>query len=302
MTTITRAVPREKVLSMLNDEQDSFIDYIQEVRHNSDSKNLLTAEEESRLAERIQRGDKKARRQLIEANLRLVIHISKKYAGAGLDSIDIIQEGNIGLIKAVDKFDPKRGRFTTYATWWINQSIGRAIDSNGSLIHIPVYQQITLSAIKKAQHYLQATGSSGGSDQIARLLDMDEGKVRELLLASNPLASLDEPMYGLDGEGTLEDFIEDETTTSVEDEAISATMVAQIEQAMHAALTKKEELVLRMRYGLDGTDGLTLAEVAIRLGVSRERIRQIQEKGERKLRAFLRQHKILEPEKEKVQA
>jgi RNA polymerase primary sigma factor len=290
---ITRDIPprSEKIICMATDD-DSLNAYLNEVRRIS--KHLLTAEEEQRLGERIANGDKAALQELVKANLRLVISIAKKYARSGIPPLDLIQEGNIGLMKAAEKFNYKQGnRFSTYATWWIHQAIGRAIDSTGNPIHIPLYvQQGQLRKIKQVQdHYLQTTGTEGNPEQIARLLEMDEKNVAALLLVANTPTSLDEARYGLDEDCTLGEFLEDSETTSVEETALHAYVAEQIEQVMNdAALTTREKLVLRMRYRAD----MTLEEVAKQLGVSRERVRQIQARGEEKLRPFLVRAKILE--------
>ncbi len=246
--------------------------------------NLLTADEEVALALRIEKGDETAKQELAEANLRLVVSIAKRYVGRGMQFLDLIQEGNMGLMKAVEKFDYRKGfKFSTYATWWIRQAITRAIADQARTIRIPVHMVETINKLIRIQRQLlQDLGREPLPEEIGAEMDMDTQKVRDILKISQEPVSLETPI-GEEDDSHLGDFIEDHDANSPADHAAYEMMKKQLENVLDT-LTDREENVLRLRFGLDDGRTRTLEEVGRVFGVTRERIRQIEAKALRKLR------------------
>lgn len=245
---------------------------------------LLSLEEEKELAKRMQEGDKTARDKLSEANLRLVVSIAKKYSGKGMQFLDLIQEGNLGLMKAVEKFDYTKGfKFSTYATWWIKQSITRAIADQARTIRIPVHMVETINKTNRLQRQLlQTLGREPTPAEIAEKMGVTVEKVIEIQKIAQDPVSLEKPI-GEEEDSHLGDFIEDNTSASPAEKAESRMLREQLLQVLNT-LTPREQEVLRMRYGIDDARPKTLEEVGKEFNVTRERIRQIEAKALRKLR------------------
>lgn len=245
---------------------------------------LLSNEEEKELAIAVENGDLEAKQRLAEANLRLVVSIAKRYVGRGMQFLDLIQEGNMGLMKAVDKFDYSKGfKFSTYATWWIRQAITRAIADQARTIRIPVHMVETINKLVREQrNLLQELGQDPTPEQIAERMDMTPDKVREILKIAQEPVSLETPI-GEEDDSHLGDFIEDEVIENPVDYTIRVVLREQLDEVLDT-LTDREENVLRLRFGLDDGKMRTLEDVGKVFNVTRERIRQIEAKALRKLR------------------
>jgi len=277
---VAKKKSKKKITDLTEIANDSIRMYLSEIGRVP----LLTHQEEIELAKRIAKGDQGAKQSLAEANLRLVVSIAKKYIGRGLSFLDLIQEGSIGLFRAVEKFDPSRGfKFSTYATWWIRQAITRAIADQSRTIRIPVHMVETINKLTHTQRRLvQELGREPTAEEIAAEMDLDVKKVRHILKISQDIVSLEAPV-GAEEDSKLEDFIEDEQTLAPHD-ATNRQLISEAIGDMLRYLTPRERKIIKMRFGLGDGIGHTLEEVGKEFGVTRERIRQIEAKVLQKLK------------------
>lgn len=295
----------EEVINKENDEdneKDNSIDYIPEGKGMEDHVRmylkgigkvaLLSAEEEVALAKRIEQGDEQAKERLVEANLRLVVSIAKKYLGRGMQFLDLIQEGNMGLMKAVEKFDYTKGyKFSTYATWWIRQAITRSIADQGRTIRVPVHMVEKINKLVRVSRRLfQENGREATPEEIGEELDLSPDKVREIQKISKEAISLETPI-GEEEDSNLGDFIKDEEAVEP-DISVSNTLLKEQLNDVLDTLSYREKRILELRFGIADARDRTLEEVGREFGVTRERIRQIEAKALRKLRHPTRSRKL----------
>ena len=249
---------------------------------------LLTREEEVQLAQRIEEGDQEAKEELAVANLRLVISIAKKYRNFGLSFLDLIQEGNVGLMKAVEKFDWRKGyKFSTYATWWIRQAILRAITNRSRTIRVPAHMSELIREINKVERkYIQKHGEEPDAEDLAEELDVTPEKIRHAKKTAQRTTSLDKPLNDKGTEtNVLGDIMPDNNLPNPEEESLQALLKDQLKQLLHEVLTDRERRVVQLRYGLEDYHPRTLNEVGKVFGISRERVRQIQKQAINKLKS-----------------